>query len=85
MGERVRAPGGAGTRSTGDLGSELPQTHHTPMGPTGEKRCKSNGGGGIRTRMSFRAPVVRTLRVLNVSALHASTLETHPRFPSESL
>ena len=40
---------------------------------------------GETTLKSVRTPVTRTLRVLNVSALRASTLETHLRFPPESL
>ena len=34
---------------------------------------------------SVRTPVARTLRVLIVSALHASTLETDLGFPGKSL
>ena len=37
------------------------------------------------TLKSVRTPVDRTLRVLSVSAFHASTLETGLSFPSESL
>ena len=36
------------------------------------------------TLKPVRTPVVRTLRVLNVSALRASTFETHLRFPCKS-
>jgi hypothetical protein len=37
------------------------------------------------TLKSVRTPVARTLRVLNVSALHASTFKIHLSFPSEYL
>jgi hypothetical protein len=54
-------------------------TGENPVGRVG------SGGAGIRTLKSVRTPVTRTLRVLNVSALHASTFKTDLSCPSKSL
>jgi len=70
------------SRSDETLSEWNERTTRRVRNPCGVRR---SGGAGIRTLKPVRAPVARTLRVLNVSASYASTFETDLSCPSKSL